>query len=58
MVLLRKKAQPTEIRDYRPISLIHSISKLITKCLANRLATKLDALVSRNQSAFIKGRCI
>lgn len=58
MILLRKKAQPTEIRDYRSINLIHSIGKLITKCLTNRLATKLDALVSRNQSAFIKGRCI
>lgn len=30
MILLRKKAQPAEIRDYRPISLIHSFSKLIT----------------------------
>jgi retron-type reverse transcriptase len=58
LVLLRKKAQPAEIHDYRPISLIHSFGKLITKCLANRLAPKLDALVSRNQSTFIKGRCI
>ena len=58
MILLKKKSQPTEIRDYRPISLIHSISKLITKCLANRLATKLDALVNRNQRPFIKGRYI
>lgn len=58
MVLLKKKTQPAEICDYRPISLIHSFSRLITKCLANRLAPKLNALVSRNQSAFIKGRCI
>jgi hypothetical protein len=58
MVLLKKKAQPAEIQDYRPISLIHSFSKLITKCMANRLAPRLDALVCRNQSAFIKGRCI
>jgi hypothetical protein len=58
MVLLKKKPQPTQIRDYRPISLIHSFSKLVTKCLANRLASVLDGLVHRNQSAFIKGRCI
>jgi hypothetical protein len=58
MVLLKKKAQPAEIKDYRPISLIHSFGKLITKCMANRLAPRLDVLVCRNQSAFIKGRCI
>lgn len=58
LILLQKKTQPVEIRDYCPISLIHSFSKLITKCMANCLAAKLDALVSRNQSAFIKGCCI
>lgn len=58
MILLKKKPQPTEIRDYRPISLIHNFCKLVTKCLANRLATVLDGLVWHNQSAFIKGRCI
>lgn len=40
------------------ISSWHSFAKLITKCMANRLAPKLDVLVSRNQSAFIKGRSI
>jgi len=58
MILLKKKAQPMEIRDYRPISLIHSFGKLITKCLSRRLAPYLDRLVMKNQSVFIKGRCI
>lgn len=58
MVLLQKKSLPLRVEDYRPISLIHSFSKLLTKCLANRLAVVLDGLVDRNQSAFIKGRCI
>lgn len=58
MILLQKKQQPVEIHDYRPISLIHSFSKLLTKCLGNRLARVLDSLVRCNQSAFIKGRCI
>jgi hypothetical protein len=57
-ILLKKKPQPVQLTDYRPISLIHSFSKLVTKCLANRLAAVLDRLVSHNQSAFIKGRCI
>lgn len=58
MVLLKKKAQPAEIKDCRPTSLIHSFGKLVTMCMANRLAPRLDALVCRNQSAFIKGQRI
>jgi hypothetical protein len=58
MVLLKKKDNPLELRDYRPISLIHSFGKLLTKCLANRLSAVLDSLVQRNQSAFIRGRCL
>jgi len=58
MILLRKKDHPLEIRDYQPISLIHSFSKLVTKCLAKRLAPMLDDLVMKNQSAFIRGRRI
>jgi hypothetical protein len=42
--------------NFRPISLIHSFGKLITKCLANHLAAVLDQLVQNNQSAFIKGK--
>ena len=58
LILLRKKDQAEMITDFRPISLIHSFGKLITKCLANRLARVLHGLVRSNQSAFIKGRSI
>lgn len=58
MILLRKKEDPSVIKDYRPISLIHSFGKLIAKCLANRLAGVLNDLVHHNQSAFIRGRSI
>jgi hypothetical protein len=34
MVLLRKKETPASLKDYRPISLIHSFGKLVTKGLA------------------------
>lgn len=56
MILLRKKDDWVEIRDYRPISLIHSFGKLLTKCLAKRLSGVLDELVLPIQSAFIRGR--
>ena len=58
MFLLRKKEQPSEISDYRPISVIHSFGKLLSKCLALRLAPWLQRLVQPNQSAFIRGRSI
>jgi hypothetical protein len=37
---------------------MHSISKILCKLLANRLAPELDKLISQNQSAFIKKRSI
>jgi hypothetical protein len=58
MVLLPKKQDASTIRDYHPISLTHSIAKLLSKLLANRLAPHLQDLVSRQQSAFIKKRNI
>lgn len=47
-----------ELRDFRPISLLHSFAKLFAKILSRRLASKLDGLVASNQSAFIRSRCI
>ncbi|WVZ94091.1 hypothetical protein U9M48_040028 [Paspalum notatum var. saurae] len=58
ITLLPKKADALEVKDYRPISLVHSVAKLVTKLLANRLAPRLSDLVSVNQSAFVKGRSI
>ena len=58
MVLLHKNSNPLGLRDYRPISLIHTVGKLFAKTLALRLAPRMPALVSVNQTAFIKGRRI
>jgi hypothetical protein len=58
MVLLRKTSSPSRLKDYRPISLMHSIGKLVAKLLASRLAPHLAQLVQQNQSAFIRGRSI
>lgn len=57
-VPLRKNSAPTGLKDYRPISLMHSFSKLFAKCLARRLAPRLQEIVAPNQSAFIRGRFI
>jgi hypothetical protein len=58
ITLLPKKEDATNVKDFRPISLVHSFAKLITKLMANRLSGHLDKMVSHNQSAFIKGRSI
>ncbi|KAE8813727.1 hypothetical protein D1007_09235 [Hordeum vulgare] len=58
IVLIPKKKDPTKIGDYRPISVIHSLMKLITKVLARRLAPRLPSLISKCQSAFMSGRSI
>ncbi|KAM0919247.1 hypothetical protein ACQ4PT_008360 [Festuca glaucescens] len=58
ITLIPKKPGAVEIGDYRPISLVHSFSKLFSKLLANRLRPRLGELVSPNQSAFVKGRSL
>lgn len=58
IVLLPKKQEAATLSDYRPISLINSVVKIITKILANRLAPHLNDLVSNAQNTFIKKRCI
>jgi len=58
ITLISKKTNAVQVKEYRPISLVHSFAKLVTKILANRLAGRLDEMVSSNQSAFIKKRFI
>ncbi|GJV99558.1 RNA-directed DNA polymerase, eukaryota, reverse transcriptase zinc-binding domain protein [Tanacetum coccineum] len=46
------------VKDFRPISLIGSLYKIIAKILANRLVGVLGDLVSEVQSAFVADRQI
>nr|ABA99967.1 retrotransposon protein, putative, LINE subclass [Oryza sativa Japonica Group] len=58
VVLIPKKDGAECVGDYKPISLIHGIRKLISKVLALRLQPHMGSLISHAQSAFIKRRCI
>ena len=58
IALIPKKQNASNIRDFRPISLIGSIYKLLAKVLANRLKGILDNLISESQNAFVGGKKI
>nr|GEY86829.1 RNA-directed DNA polymerase, eukaryota, reverse transcriptase zinc-binding domain protein [Tanacetum cinerariifolium] len=58
IALIPKVTDAKFVTDFRPISLIGCVYKVITKILANRLSLVISDLVSNTQSAFIKNRQI
>lgn len=50
--------RPITANDFRPISLLNSILKLITKLMADRLQAQVIPLIHNNQYEFIKSRTI
>ena len=47
-----------ELKDFRSISLVEGLYKLLAKVLANRLKLVVGKVVSENQHSFIQGRQI
>ncbi|GJR09225.1 RNA-directed DNA polymerase, eukaryota [Tanacetum coccineum] len=58
IALIPKVHDANLVKDFRPISLIGSIYKIIAKILANRLVGVLGDIVNEVQSAFISDRQI
>ncbi|OAY84432.1 Transposon TX1 uncharacterized 149 kDa protein [Ananas comosus] len=56
--LIPKKEGACHANDFRPICLMNGIQKIISKVLANRIATVLPTIISSSQSAFIKDRLL
>jgi hypothetical protein len=57
-VLDPKTVCPQKISEYRPINLIHSFTKIISKLMPNRLSPELQHIIANNQTTFIKKRNI
>ena len=58
LALLPRKSGAMEIKDFRPISLVGGVYKIIAKVLTNRLSMVLGSIISKSQNAFVKGRQI
>ena len=58
ITLIPKKHAANEIRDFRPISLVRGVYKIIAKVLANRLRLVMGNIISASQNAFVRDRQI
>ncbi|KAJ0727756.1 putative RNA-directed DNA polymerase [Helianthus annuus] len=58
LALIPKVKDPASPMDFRPISLIGVINKVISKVLVNRLKGIMGKIISEEQSAFLAGRNI
>ncbi|XP_026450690.1 uncharacterized protein LOC113350786 [Papaver somniferum] len=58
IALIPKKDTIEEIKDLRPISLVHGSYKILSKLLAERFKVSLPSVISQHQTTFIKKRQI
>ena len=56
--LVPKKVDVVEMKDFRPLSLVGGMYKILSNVLANRMKTVLGKIISNSQNAFIGGRQI
>ena len=58
MCPLYKKKDATKIENYRPITLLNTNYKLLTKALSIQLLDSVDQIIHKDQAGFIPGRSI
>jgi len=56
IALIPKVANPQNLNQYKPISLIGCMYKIVAKLLAKRLKKVMPDIIDERQSAFIGGR--
>lgn len=55
ITLIPKKEGAQRMNEFRPISLIRCVYKVISKVLEKRISKVMESIISENQSAFIGG---
>ena len=58
IILLYKKKDPRDPRNYRPITLLNLDYKILTKILVGRMKGVIDTVISEAQTGFVPGRVI
>jgi Reverse transcriptase (RNA-dependent DNA polymerase) len=58
IMLIPKIAQPNAPKDYKPISIGNILYWLLAKIITNRLQPLMQTVISKAQTAFIRGRSI
>ncbi|GAU27940.1 hypothetical protein TSUD_146550 [Trifolium subterraneum] len=58
IALIPKVDSPQCLNDFRPISLVGCLYKILAKVLANRLRLVIGSVISESQTAFVKDRQI
>ena len=58
LVLVPKKGGAKDLKDFRSISLVGSLYKLLAKMLANRIKIVMGKVITESSNAFVDGRHI
>jgi exonuclease III len=58
ITLIPKSGDHAKIRNWRPITLLGSLYKILAKTLARRLQDLLPSVIRPNQTSFVEGRSI
>jgi len=58
IALIPKVENPQKLNDFRPISLVGSMYKILAKVLANQLRVVVGKVISETQTTFVKDRQI
>ena len=58
LVLIPKKGRAEDLKDFKSITVVGNLYKLLAKLLANRLKMVAGKIVSKSQNAFVERRQI